>query len=65
MAKKKRKTVSQQLKLAIQNSGKTQLQLAKEAGVGQGQLSRFMSGERSLSLDTVDRICAVLNLDLL
>ena len=64
MAKRKRKTISQQLRLAIENSGKTQLQLATEAGVQQGQLSRFMSGERSLNLDTVDKLCMVLELDL-
>jgi transcriptional regulator with XRE-family HTH domain len=38
--------------------------LGKGAGVSQAQLSRFMSGKRTLTLPAVERICRVLRLDL-
>ena len=41
----------------------TRYQLAKEAGVYQSQLSRLVKGERSISVDTLERICAALSLN--
>jgi transcriptional regulator with XRE-family HTH domain len=42
------------LRNAIQESGKSLNQVANESGVSQPQLSRFVRGERSLSLDSVE-----------
>lgn len=64
-SKKPRLTLSDQLRDAIRNSGKTQLQLSQEAGLDPGQLSRFMGKQRSLTLESAEKLCAVLNLHLL
>ncbi len=46
---------------AIRDTGLSQSQLAKLAGVDQGALSRFLANDvaerRSLSLPTADRLC--------
>ena len=63
--KKPRRTLSDQLRDAIRNSEKTQLQLSQEAGLDPGQLSRFMGKQRSLTLESAEKLCAVLNLHLL
>ena len=65
MAKKKKAaTVSDQLKQAIVSSGKTCYEIAKESGVSESALSRFLSGKRSLKLVSVDRLCQVLGIEL-
>lgn len=38
--------------------------LAKATGVQESSLSRFMSGESGLSLDSVEALCKVLKLEL-
>ena len=58
------KTISEQLKRAILASGKTRYVIAQESGVSQAALSRFMSGERGLTLASVDAIAVVLKLEL-
>ena len=49
-------TVSQQLKTVIDGYG-SQNRLAKDSGVRQQTIQRFMSGARGLHVDTVDRLC--------
>lgn len=65
---KKRKPVkllfSEQLKLAIESSELTRYRIAKDAGVPQSTLSQFVNGKRSLSLMNIDRICELLDLEL-
>ncbi len=63
--KKPRRTLSDQLRDAIRNSEKTQLQLSQKAGLDPGQLSRFMGKQRGLTLESAEKLCAVLNLHLL
>jgi transcriptional regulator with XRE-family HTH domain len=57
-------TVSASLRLAVklkrQHSKMTLAELARRSEVDVGQLSRFMRGERSLHLDTVDRLARYL-----
>jgi transcriptional regulator with XRE-family HTH domain len=56
-----------QLKTAIQNwqqRGGTLNQLARRAKIDSGTVVRFVNGERSLTLPTVEKICRALNLDL-
>jgi hypothetical protein len=65
----KRKTLDQetinvQLKQAIAASGLTHYAIGKAAGVDPGVISRFTTGERTLRLETVDRIAAALGLRL-
>jgi transcriptional regulator with XRE-family HTH domain len=39
--------------------------LCKQAGVDQGQLSRFLAGEQSLGLKTAEKLCRVLGIELI
>ena len=52
------------LKEAIQASGLSLNQLGQRAGIDHSRLSRFVRGERDLTLDTVDKLCQVLGLRL-
>ena len=49
---KRRKTIVDQLKDAIRKSGKTHYRIAKDAGIGPGQIDRFVSGERDIRIST-------------
>lgn len=60
----KRPTISEQLKSAISEYGDTPYALAKASGVSQAALSRFINGERGLTLDSVEKLCEVLGLEL-
>jgi plasmid maintenance system antidote protein VapI len=57
-------SLSEQLRAAIANSGKTHYRLAKDSGVAPHVIDRFVSGERSLNLATADKLAAVLGLAL-
>ena len=61
---KRVKTVTEQVRMAIETSGQTRYAIWKATGIDQAQLSRFMVGERGLSLDALDRLCAHLGLEL-
>jgi transcriptional regulator with XRE-family HTH domain len=62
--KKRAPTVTEQLKEAIRTSGASLMQLSRDSGVSQPQLSRFMLGQRTLTLPAVDKLCAALGLHL-
>jgi transcriptional regulator with XRE-family HTH domain len=66
MAKKKREQADlvEQLKEAIQQSGRTLLKLSEDSGVSAGQLSRFVRGVRTLTLPAASRVCRALGLHL-
>ncbi len=49
---------------AIETSGKSRYQLARESGVAESVLSRLMSGERGMSIGTVERMAEALGLDI-
>jgi transcriptional regulator with XRE-family HTH domain len=57
-------SVTDRLRQAIGGSGLSFSRLARLAGVAQPQLSRFMAGERDLTLAVAARVCRVLGLDL-
>ena len=57
-------SVSDQLRQAIAGSGISLRQDARESGVNDAQLSRFMRNERGLTTATVDRLCEYLGLEL-
>ncbi len=57
-------TISEQLRAAIRASGLTHYALAKAADVTPDMIDRFVSGERSPRLETVDKIAAALGLRL-
>ena len=58
------RSLSASLKKAMEHSPKTSYQLAKEAGVSQIMVSRFLSGKRDIRLATADRLAHVLGLKL-
>src|SRR4051794_8753908 len=53
-----------QIQKAIRESGKSLSQLGKEARVTQPQLSRFLRGERTLTLPAAEKLCEALGLGL-
>ncbi len=57
-------SLSEDLRLAIRNSGKPVYQIAKAANVSQIVVSRFLSGERDIRMETADRLAEVLELKL-
>jgi transcriptional regulator with XRE-family HTH domain len=58
------RSLSAALKKAMKDSPKTSYQIAKEAGVSQIMVSRFLSGKRDIRLATADRLAHVLGLKL-
>jgi plasmid maintenance system antidote protein VapI len=59
------RTVSDQLRDAIRDCGLSVRELGKRADVDDGQIHRFLAGQRGLNLDTVDRLAATLDLRLM
>ena len=50
------------MRQAVERSGKSRYRIAKESGVSAGQLSRLVSGERGLNVDTIERLADYLGL---
>ncbi|MCU0711987.1 MAG: helix-turn-helix domain-containing protein [Pirellula sp.] len=66
MKKSKKKidmTLADQLREAMAASGLTNYRISKEADIDQAVLSRFVSGERNITLEVADRICKLLDLE--
>src|SRR5712692_3698336 len=59
------KTFSDQIRDAIEASSLTRFALAKQAGIAESALSRFMSSKQSMSLATLDRIAENLGLQVI
>jgi hypothetical protein len=53
-----------QLRQAIADSNLSLNELARRAGVSEGQLSRFLRGHRALTLPTAARLCEYFGLEL-
>ena len=64
MAKRQPKKLSDQLREAIRNAGCSRYEIARQTGIDQSVLSKFMSGERGVSLATADLLCEFLKVDL-
>jgi transcriptional regulator with XRE-family HTH domain len=60
-AQQKRDLV-EQIRVAIQSSDLSAYELAKRSGVDKASLSRFIAGERSLSLESIEKLAPVLDL---
>jgi transcriptional regulator with XRE-family HTH domain len=56
--------VIDQLRKAVKDSGESQLAIAEATGINQGNLSKFLRGERSLSLESFALLCQHLKLAL-
>lgn len=64
MSERKPKTISEQLREAIQTSGYSRYAIWKATGVSQAVLSKFMAGKFNLSLANIDRLAKFLGLRL-
>jgi plasmid maintenance system antidote protein VapI len=64
MATRKRRpqTLSDQLRDRIERDGRSAYELASDAEVDRSVLSRFLAGQRSITLETADRLAAVLRI---
>ena len=60
----KKRSIVEQLRLAIAASGQTEYAIAKGSGVSQSVVNRFVNGERGISLETAAKLCEYLDLDL-
>jgi transcriptional regulator with XRE-family HTH domain len=54
---------SDQLRRAIRDSGMTRYAISVITGIDQGTLSKFMKGERGLSLAAIDKLMDHLGLE--
>ena len=54
----------EQIKKALEADGRTRYRIAKASGITQGQLSRLVSGERGLTVDTLERLADCLGLEI-
>ncbi len=57
-------SLSDALRQAVRASDKSMYEIAKDAGVSQIVLSRFVSGERDIRMATADKLAGVLSLKL-
>lgn len=51
-----------EIRRAVDTSGKTRYRIAKESGVSAGQLSRLVNGERGMTVETIERLAEYLGL---
>ena len=49
---------------AIRRDNRSITRLARDAGVSQSQVSRFVSGQRGVNIDTMERLLGTLGLEL-
>jgi hypothetical protein len=63
-SKRKTPQVSGVLRRAVRDTGETLYRVSKDSGVSYAALHRFMSGQSSLALEGVDKLCAYLGLTL-
>ncbi len=59
-----KRNIIDQLRKAINDSGESQLSIAEATGINQGNLSRFLRDERSLSLENFAVLCDYFKLKL-
>ncbi|HEX8523292.1 MAG TPA: helix-turn-helix transcriptional regulator [Tepidisphaeraceae bacterium] len=58
------KNLSGRLRERIEQSGESRYRIARVTGISQAALSRFMSAERGLSLESADKLAEYFNLEL-
>ncbi len=57
-----KKTISDQVRIAIDASGLSRYRIAKELAVSESTISRFMNGKGGLSMEYLDRLGLLLGL---
>jgi transcriptional regulator with XRE-family HTH domain len=61
---KKRVKLSDQVRRAVDESGLSRYAICKSLGLAQATLSRFMSGKGGLSMDSLDALAGLLDLNI-
>ncbi len=56
--------LADRLRAAIEASPLSQYEISKRSGVSEGVLSRFMRGERGITLETLEKLAGPLGLEL-
>lgn len=56
--------VTEQLRRIIETCGISKYEIGKRSGVSESVLSNFMSGDRGITTDTIDKLTNVLGLKL-
>lgn len=62
MPKKKRASLSDELRQAVERSGLSRYAIWQAVGIDQGSMSKFMAGERGLTLESIDKLAELLGL---
>jgi transcriptional regulator with XRE-family HTH domain len=62
VAKKRTKLLTDQLRQAIDDSGLTRYQIAKETGIDESALAKFYNGHRGLSMEALNALGKCLQL---
>ena len=62
MAKRRTHLLTDQLRQAIDDSGLTRYQIAKETGIDESALAKFYNGHRGLSMDALNALGKLLQL---
>ena len=57
------KEISERIAEAINTSGKTKAEISRSLGVHHSQISRYVSGEKLPSVETLANLCVVLDVD--
>lgn len=62
MARKQPKKLTDQLRQAIDDSGLTRYEIAKQTGIDESALAKFYNGHRGLSMEALNALGACLQL---
>ena len=65
MAKKYPKKLSDQLRQAIDDSGLTRYEIAKQTGIDESALAKFYNGHRGLSMEALNALGEFLQLKII
>lgn len=60
----KRRMIAETIRKELQKDNRTKAHIAELAAIDPAQLSRFINGKSSISINTADRLCGALNLKL-
>lgn len=61
---KKQTTITEQVIAAIESAEISRYEIAKQTGVSQAALSRFVNGTRSLTIESLDKLAECLGIRL-
>ena len=60
--KKQRTSLSDELRQAVEQSGLSRYSIWQQVGIDQGTMSKFMAGDRGLSIESIDKLADLLGL---